>query len=143
MPIQTNDDITAQAVLFFFAGFDAISTTICFAFYKLTVKKDVQAKLREDVFEAHEANNIKLMKRLSAVVASLYTMKLISLDEFFVPLKSRDHLLFSPISLYMVPAYYPDPTNFDPERFSEQNRDSINLYANISFGAGTRNCICP
>nr|WIT94152.1 cytochrome P450 monooxygenase CYP9Z216 [Euwallacea interjectus] len=56
----TNDDMTAQALVFFFAGFDAVSTALCFGTYELAVNKDVQDKLREEIGEVHELNNGKL-----------------------------------------------------------------------------------
>lgn len=43
--------------MFFFAGFDAISTALCFGSYELAINKDVQHKLREEVLENHNYNN--------------------------------------------------------------------------------------
>lgn len=56
----TNLDIAAQAMIFFFAGFDAISTVMCFGTYELAVNQDVQDKLRKEILETHKANNGKL-----------------------------------------------------------------------------------
>ncbi|KAF2886705.1 hypothetical protein ILUMI_19468, partial [Ignelater luminosus] len=47
----SDDDVTAQALIFFFAGFDTVSTLMCFAVYELAVNPDVQQKLREEVDE--------------------------------------------------------------------------------------------
>lgn len=45
----TDDDITAQALIFFFAGFDAVSSLMCFMSHELAVNPDVQQKLIEEV----------------------------------------------------------------------------------------------
>lgn len=37
--------------------------------------------------------------------------------------------------------YYPDPAKFDPERFSDENKISIDPFTYLPFGAGPRLCI--
>ena len=39
------------------------------------------------------------------------------------------------------PKYFPEPEKFRPERFSEENRDSIDPDTYLPFGIGPRNCI--
>lgn len=43
------EDITAQAMIFFFAGFDSVSSLMTFAAYELAVNNKVQDKLREEI----------------------------------------------------------------------------------------------
>jgi hypothetical protein len=43
------DDITAQALVFFLAGFDTTSTLLSFASHQLAVHPDVQSKLQEEI----------------------------------------------------------------------------------------------
>lgn len=52
-----------------------------------------------------------------------------------------DGLLIPILGLHRDPLYYPDPERFDPERFSEQNRHTIQPLAYLPFGAGPRSCI--
>ena len=37
--------------------------------------------------------------------------------------------------------YFPNPSNFDPERFSSENKSSIIPYTYMPFGEGRRNCL--
>lgn len=43
--------------------------------------------------------------------------------------------------LHNDPRYHPDPTNFDPERFSDEKKDEIAPCTYMPFGDGPRNCI--
>jgi cytochrome P450 len=43
------DDIAAQVLVFFLAGFDTTSTLLCFASHQLAVHPDIQNKLQEEI----------------------------------------------------------------------------------------------
>ena len=44
-----DDDLAAQVVLFFLAGFDTASTLLCFATHLLATHPDVQSRLQEEI----------------------------------------------------------------------------------------------
>jgi cytochrome P450 family 9 len=44
-----DDDLVAQVVLFFLAGFDTASTLLCFATHLLATHPDVQSRLQEEI----------------------------------------------------------------------------------------------
>ena len=44
-----DDDLAAQVVLFFLAGFDTASTLLCFAAHLLATHPDVQSRLQEEI----------------------------------------------------------------------------------------------
>lgn len=52
-----------------------------------------------------------------------------------------DTVLIPVWSLHHDPEYFPDPEKFDPERFSEQNKELIKPYTYLPFGEGPRMCI--
>lgn len=50
-------------------------------------------------------------------------------------------ILIPSYSIHMDPEYYPKPEIFDPERFSDENKESRHPMAFLPFGTGPRNCI--
>lgn len=54
----------------------------------------------------------------------------------------KDCSIWMPIyCLHHDPKYFPDPEKFDPERFNDENKDLIQPFTYLPFGAGPRNCI--
>lgn len=56
----TDVDITAQALIFFFAGFDTVSNVMSFMSYELAVNSDIQKRLQEEIDKTIEKCNGKL-----------------------------------------------------------------------------------
>lgn len=53
-------DIAAQAMVFFFAGLDSVSSLMCFMAYELAVNPEIQAKLRAEITDTYENSNGKV-----------------------------------------------------------------------------------
>ncbi|XP_065366572.1 cytochrome P450 6a9-like [Calliphora vicina] len=157
----TMEEITAQAHVFFNAGFETSSTTMGFALYELAQHEDIQERARTEVLEVLKRHNneftyesMKEMLYLEQIIAEtlrLYTVVPVlnrqCLEDYVVPghpkyiIKKGMPVLIPAIALHHDEQYYPNPTEFNPEHFSADkvaSRDSI-LY--IPFGDGPRNCI--
>lgn len=44
-------------------------------------------------------------------------------------------------SLHHDPKYFPDPERFDPERFSDENKEKLTKYTYLPFSEGPRTCV--
>ena len=74
-----DEDIVAQAVLFFLAGFDTASTLLCFTCYMIATHPEVHQKLQDEVDNTLEENEGKFtyetvnnMRYLDMVVSGMY-----------------------------------------------------------------------
>ncbi|KAI4464078.1 cytochrome p450 [Holotrichia oblita] len=166
-PIQeiTDLDIAAQAMIFFFAGFDSVSVLMSFMGYELVANPDIQTRLQEEIDDTLKECNGKLtyeallkMKYMDMVVSETlrkwpagvitdrvcskaFTIEAVNPSEEPVHLKPGD-IIFVPISaIQRDPKYFPNPDRFDPERFNDENKGNIQPYTYMPFGLGPRNCI--
>ncbi|PSN49039.1 Cytochrome P450 9e2 [Blattella germanica] len=114
-----DEDIVAQAVLFFLAGFDTASTLLCFICYMLATHPEVHQKLQDEVDKTLEENEGKFTYESADTPC-----------EFF----PGDYIYFPVYGLHHDPKYYPEPEKFDPKRFSDENKHKINPFTYLPFG---------
>nr|AJW81129.1 cytochrome P450 CYP9Z401 [Cryptolaemus montrouzieri] len=159
----TESDIVSQAFIFFVAGYESGSSAMCFMAYELALNPDVQKKLIEeiDAVKSDEAPAYETIMNMTyldmvfsetirkwpvlvatdRVVTKPYTIEPEHPGEQPLHCKNGD-ILFLPIfAIHHDPDYFENPEKFDPERFSPENKGSIQPYTYLPFGAGPRNCI--
>lgn len=75
----TDEDIAAQAMIFFLGGFETVSTALSFTIYELALNQDVQRRLQEEIDVMWEEQNGKItfevisqMKYLDMVVSGRF-----------------------------------------------------------------------
>jgi len=51
------------------------------------------------------------------------------------------YLITSPAVTHQIPAIFPDPARFDPDRFGPERQEDKNKFAFISFGGGRHKCL--
>lgn len=161
---MTETEMIAQCLIFFLAGFDTVSTCLTFLAYELTVNPEAQEKLYQEIMETKRSLNgkpltydaLQTMKYMDMAVTESLRMwpPVPAVDRLCV----RDYVLddgeglkftidkgtgvwFPVQGLHHDPKFYPNPKRFTPERFSDENKASINPDAYLPFGVGPRNCI--
>ncbi|KAK5638809.1 hypothetical protein RI129_013104 [Pyrocoelia pectoralis] len=153
-------ELTAQAFLFFLAGFESSSTAMTFCLYELAVNQDIQQRVREEivsVLEEHDGvltyETIKQMIYLKQVVDETlrkyppvpHLIRRCVLD-YKIPgtnivIEKGTAAVVSAYGLHYDPEYHPDPEKFNPERFSASNKGKTKPFTYIPFGEGPRMCI--
>ena len=134
-----------------------------FAAHEIAANPDVQAKLLAEINQVQADLNgetifydkLQSMKYLDQVICEV--LRKYSPAPFLDRVCSKDYELkfdnksiliekgtmvyFAVAGLHQDPKYFPNPTMFDPERFSEENKSCIDMDAYLPFGVGPRNCI--
>jgi len=154
----SDEIIVAQSLLFFLAGLDTTGAVLCFAYYVLALNQDIQEKLYEEVGGAMKNGNVDYeattkMEYMDKFISELLRMyppgtrlERRCTREWQIPgtkhVVEKDVLVYMPvISMHRDPNLYPNPDNFDPERFTPEAKAARNPYTYMPFGQGPRNCI--
>ncbi|NXU86524.1 CP3A9 protein, partial [Xiphorhynchus elegans] len=153
----TDIEVLAQAFIFIFAGYEPTSNTLCYLAYELALHPDVQQKVLEEI------NTVlpnKAPLTYDAIMKLEYLDMTVSETLRIYPIGGRLErtckkdveingvtipkgtvVTIPPYVLHRNPEYWPNPDEFRPERFSKENKESIDPYTYLPFGAGPRNCI--
>jgi len=147
--------IMCQALVFFFAGQDQISTLVATTLYHVATNPEIAKKAYAEVdavFKKHngiiEHENISELVYLNACISEsrrLYPFfyrterectKEWRNDKYNLTIK-KGTLVQLPIwAANRNPEYNEDPDKYDPERWMPENKDKINVYSSTSFGFG-------
>ncbi|XP_048223825.1 cytochrome P450 3A25-like [Perognathus longimembris pacificus] len=150
-------EIAAQSIVFIFAGYEANSSALSFIMYELATHPDIQKKLQEEI-DAALPN--KAPATYDALVEMEYLDMVVNEALRFYPIANRVErvckedvevkgvyipkgtvVMIPAFAIHYNPKYWPEPKEFCPERFSKKNKDNIDPYTYLPFGAGPRNCI--
>nr|CAD7264854.1 unnamed protein product [Timema shepardi] len=155
-----DDDYAAQAHSFLIAGFHTSANTTSFALYELATQPDMQTRLRQEILDVLDKHGGKIthdalteMTYLDMVVSEtlrkypiLPFLDRMTLRDYKIPgtnivLEKGTSIFIPLLGFHNDPKYFPNPKEFNPERFTLENRKSIPNYAYMPFGEGPRKCI--
>jgi len=160
-----NDDITAHALGFFLDGYATSSIVISFTLYELGANPDVQNKLKEEIDATLRENGDKFtydaiqgMSYLDKIFTeslrkhpAVLFMARICTEPFTLPspsgvgpdvvIEPETRVIIPVLSIHEDSKYYSDPDRFDPERFSDANKEVHTKNTYFAFGDGPRVCL--
>ncbi|KAF5284126.1 hypothetical protein FQR65_LT00126 [Abscondita terminalis] len=154
------EEATAQAFVFFLAGFETSSTVLTFCLLELVLNEEVQDKLRKEINDNMKKHNnimtydsIKELVYMRQVldevmrkyppVATLNRQCVMDykISNTDLVLKKGTNVIISVLGIQNDPEYFPEPEKFDPERFSPTNKENLSQFCYMPFGEGPRVCI--
>ncbi len=155
----TELSIFCQALIFFIAAQDQVSTMIAAVIYHMTQDPKIEKKVYTEVDAVFTKYNGKVERDqlseliyLNACISEalrLYpffhrservcTKEWVN-EEYGLHIKKGMTVMFPIWAINRCSEYNPDGNNFNPDRFMPENKDKLNPYASTSFGFGNRNC---
>ncbi|XP_029161427.1 probable cytochrome P450 6a13 [Nylanderia fulva] len=151
--------ITAQAFIFFLAGFETSSTAMSFAMYELAANPKIQEKLYDEIqiiYKKHGCfsyDAISEMNYLDCIVREslrkyppVGATQRICEESYKIPdsdvvLEKGTKVIVPIYAIHHDPLYYKNPNVFDPDRFSGENKKLHDNDTFLPFGSGPRICI--
>ncbi|XP_032269486.1 cytochrome P450 4V2 [Phoca vitulina] len=154
----SHEDIREEVDTFMFEGHDTTAAAVNWSLYLLgsypEAQKRVDSEL-EEVFGKSDRpaslEDLKKLKYLECVIKE--SLRLFPPVPLFARNLTEDcevggykivqgsQAIIIPYALHRDPRYFPNPEEFQPERFFLENLQGRHPYAYVPFSAGPRNCI--
>lgn len=156
-----DDEIIANIILFFLAGFETTSSALVHTLFHLAQDQEIQNRLLSEIEEALHGLDITsgeyydtVMTKISYLDACIKeTLRLypplvrlerrVNTDGYNlggVELENDQLVTISAFAIHRNPKYYPEPLTYNPERFMPENKHLLTPYTYLPFGVGSRNC---
>ncbi|EZA62496.1 Cytochrome P450 6k1 [Ooceraea biroi] len=154
------DDLLAQPASFFSAGSETTAVSVAFLLHQLAVYPDIQTKLRSKILDALSKTNGEItydmtmsLPYLEMVVSESLRMypplgylNRIANNTYKMPnsdlvVEKGTPIFISMLGMHFDPEYFPNPNKFDPERFTEENKQNRPSCVYFPFGDGPHMCI--
>uniref|UniRef100_A0A1B6ED32 Cytochrome P450 n=1 Tax=Clastoptera arizonana TaxID=38151 RepID=A0A1B6ED32_9HEMI len=154
--ILDDKHIASNLYMFFIAGFETVSNTLSNILVELAANIKVQERLREEVTREDGKltydviNNMAYMKKVVSETLRKYPpvinvarecTKVYHIPGSDVTLEKGTMVTIPVYAIQNDPQYFDNPQEFNPERFSDENKQNIRKGTYLPFGNGPRNCI--
>jgi len=153
------DDIIATAIVFLAAGYETTGRALSFILYDLAMNQDCQETLYEELAESGIDTNkpsyetLQMLPYLDAIIHESLRRhppfafherictKDYAVENSNIIIKKGELVRLNTIGICLDPEIYPNPLEYNPERFLKENSAELNPYAFLTFSLGPRNCI--
>lgn len=153
---MSDQQLRDEIATLFLAGYETTSIALTWTFAYLAQNPDVMAKLQaevDEVLQGRQPTLADLMKMPYTRMVFQETMRLrppswwlpreVTTDEEIdgYHLPAGTQVVSLTYMYHRHPEHWPNPEQFDPERFNEEKSAKRHRYAWVPFGAGQRLCI--
>jgi cytochrome P450 len=154
--LLSDAEIREQILIFLVAGFETTGSAMTYALYLLAQHPEVQQQVRTEVLSvvgdrtpsAADAAALKYTTQVVKETLRLYPpapvigRRVVEDDDVCgYVLRAGTDLMVSPWVIHRHPEFWPEPSRFDPDRFTAAAEIGRNRYAWMPFGGGARGCI--
>jgi len=128
--------IRDEMMTLLFAGHDTTTSTVAFMFYELARNPEVLDDAETSVDMILDET---LRKYPPAYIGPRRSIDAFEFQGHLVP--ANAHVQYCSWASHHLPDVWPEPDQFRPQRFSEENKAKLALGAYVPFGGGSRTCI--
>jgi cytochrome P450 len=153
---MTDLQVRDEVMTIFLAGHETTANALSWTWYLLSQHAEVEGKLHEEIDAVLEGRTptvedvprLRYTEMVLAEAMRLYppawAIGRLALQDhevggYTIPAKAL--VLLSPYVTHRDERYFPEPTRFDPERWTQQAREARPQFAYFPFGGGARRCI--
>ena len=139
---MSRSEIGDELLALLAAGHETTASTLAWAFERISrhpqVLERLVAEAATDANSYRQATIFEVQRNRTVIdfAGRNVVVPMYELGEWRLP--QGFSILVSLLQLHRDPAVYPDPEQFDPQRFLD---DKPNTYAWVPFGGGTRRCV--
>ena len=153
---MTDDQLRDEVITIFLAGHETTANALAFAFYLLAKHPEARQRIADEFkavvgYAPLTYEHVYKLEYTTMVVKEamrLYPpawgiVRQAAKDDVIdgYQIKKGDTLVLSPFAVLRIDRIWPQPEQFDPERFSAERSKAIHRYAYFPFGGGARLCI--
>ncbi|QKZ12426.1 cytochrome P450 [Spirosoma sp. KUDC1026] len=154
---MSNKQLRDEMVTLFVAGYETTATSLAWTLHLLSLHPDILTKAKVEIKQVLDGrdrpspDDLRSLPYLSQIINEslrLYPPAWIMSRLSFGPDQLGDHrlnsdqgVLLCPYVLHHDPASWPNPEQFNPDRFAGDWSKDKHPYAFLPFGAGPRLCI--
>jgi cytochrome P450 len=153
---MTNTQLRDEAMTLFIAGHETTANALTWTWYLISQRLDVEARLHDEIDTvlagrlpgAEDVARLTYTEMVFAESMRLYppawtlgrrAVADYQVGEYIIPADSI--ILMSPWVTHHDARFFPEPFNFDPERWTAKARESRPKFSYFPFGGGPRVCI--
>ncbi|XP_033225548.1 cytochrome P450 9e2-like [Belonocnema kinseyi] len=161
--IDQETNLTVHFLSFMIDVYESVGNTLSFLGYQLALRPEIQEKARDEIksvlMNCNGELTVEACKDLNYLEQVInesirffpdtgtfrkictYETQLVGYDGLSCLVKPGHVIAISAHGLHKDPKYWPDPEQFDPDRFSEERKHDLHKFAFLPFGAGPRMCV--
>ncbi|MDZ8033597.1 cytochrome P450 [Nostoc sp. DedSLP04] len=153
---MSDQQLRDEIMTIFTGGFETSAAVLAWTWYLLSLHPHVESRLQDELKRVlngrtptlEDLPNLKYTRMVLEESMRLYpgawvyTRTNLQADEvggYHIPANSV--IMISPYVTHRLPAFWENPEDFDPERFTKEQAAARPRYAYYPFGGGPRQCI--
>jgi cytochrome P450 len=154
--LMSDEQVMAECLTLFGAGHETTATALAWTWYLLCQHPERYHKVQQEVDRVLQGRTptyadlarlpycLQVFKEAMRLYPPAYAfsrraLRDVEIDGYLVP--KGWIVLIAPYTLHRREEFFPEPEEFDPERFTPEREKQLPRYAYLPFGAGPRICI--